>query len=208
MDRLALAISGLALLLVTWNTITLSSMQQQLDAMSARATERPSPPMAAERGPPDRSARPWERRTARSSAPRGELNRDEGEPIDLDAPEVREQIAEVVAAEQQRREEEAENRRSERFLESMSTRVDDFVAAEGLSDDVRSQVMGELRYRHEAFMATRQDVQEGALSWMEARGEFQQLRETSDAKLEELLGADLATRLDEALWGDRDHRRW
>ena len=55
-------------------------------------------------------------------------------------------------------------------------------------------------------MAARDDVRAGNLSWVDARREFQEIREASDAALVDLIGAEATEELTTRLFGDRTGR--
>ena len=75
-----------------------------------------------------------------------------------------------------------------------------------LDDETTAAVVDELEDRHAAWSATRDDVRAGDLSWIDARREFQAIREASDATLVDLIGAEATEELNTRLFGERPGR--
>lgn len=206
MERwLGVGFGALAVLLVGWNTYTLRSIDARIDALEEGPRAAPA---QAERGPTTRQALGLLRSTpaagavARATGDREPVT-ESGTPEELlEDPELQDRIVEMV---REREEEERQLRRDERtanFLESVNSEVEEFAATHDLDDQTTGKILAEVQLRHEAWETIRADQRSGNMSWFDARREFQDVRDDSDAALAELLGDDLATDLNTQLWGD------
>jgi hypothetical protein len=122
--------------------------------------------------------------------------------MDLENPDVQERIASIVEADQEERREADRDRRSEQFRESMNREIEAFVEENEFDDATRDDLLAQMEVRSDNWRAVRKDVQDGAISWFDARKEFQAVREESDAAMTEIIGEDMVEALNTRLWGD------
>ena len=210
--RIGPALGGVALLLVGWNTYTLTQLDGRLSVMELTTAPAPGGAVVAERGGEQSGSsamRPMRQRqeevTDLSSQAVADILEKQGlamDGLDFEDPDVRARIAQIVEEDQEARQAEESERRMEQYMDSVTREVQDFAAEEGLDGKTTEKLLEELRIRSENWNAVRKDVGEGKLSWFDARKEFQALREESDSVMNTLLGEEVFTVLDTRLWGD------
>lgn len=215
--RIGPALGGLALLLVAWNTYTLTHLEGRLNAMELSTG--PAAGASAQAMSTQEPGRMGGPRAMRQGGGEGQplsaeavadLLEKEGiavDAIDLEDPNVQGRIAQIVEADQEARQAEESERRMEQYMDSVTREVEDFAAEHGLDDATTDRVVDELRVRSENWGNVRREVSDGNMSWFDARKEFQAVREESDAVLNDLLGEEKFNALDTQLWGDRNWGR-
>ena len=207
--RIPAALAAFALLLVGWNTMTLSDINARLSVLESapKMASLPSvrgPAAASSRGGPmDYNSRMADQNDM--SAAVAQALEAEGitpEAIDLENPEVQERIASIVEADQEERRTADRERRSEQFRESMNREIQAFADENDFDESTKEQLFAEMEVRSDNWRAVRKEVQDGAISWFDARKEFQAVREESDAALGEIIGEDMVEALNTRLWGE------
>lgn len=221
-------LGSLVVVVLVWQSFTLSALNtrvQQLEAQTSSIAEAGSASQRPGRGLRNAGSRRRDGRgngeasplrDARDAPPRIEPSMreriaslppsEDPAALNLQDPQVREQVASLLEEVEEQRRTERDQERSARFKESMHQELSEFSEEVGLADGVRTQVQTELDRRSEAWNAVREDVRSGNMSWIDARREMEALREDSDATLTELLGEEDFQSLDERLWGDQSRR--
>ena len=85
----------------------------------------------------------------------------------------------------------------------MNREVDAFVDDHNLDSATKVKLVRDLEARAHAWTAVKNDVQDGVISWMDAKEEFRVLKDESEASLTDLLGAEKYEELRGRLWGNR-----
>ena len=196
MEKLSLALSALALVVLAWNTWTLSSLGERVEALESGGSK------ARTEAPRGFDPKPPMRLPSRAAAPPPAATR-VALPGGAPSPEARDELVQAVTEEQERREREQSEQRAQRFQEDLLAELDAFAAETALAADKKQAVADELTYRSEMFRTTREDVRAGSISWLEARKEFETLRTESDDRLRNILGDEAFEALDVRLWGER-----
>jgi len=113
-----------------------------------------------------------------------------------------------------RSEGDVENRRKERVdrrtakvRETMNVEIDAFARENDLDETVRDDVIDEILMLREGSVLIREDMRDGNLSSFEGRAELRAMREDSDARLDEILGPQLAQALRERFAEGMESRR-
>ena len=214
--RIGPALGSLALLLVSWNTYTLTQLDGRLNAMELSAPQAGAALQAMNAQGPgamEDSRRMGQVGAGGQGLPPEAIARlleKEGvavDAIDLDDANVRGQIAQIVEEDQEARQAEESERRMEQYIDSVTREVEDFASEHGLDAGTTERVVDELRVRSENWSAVRKEVSDGNMSWFDARKEFQAVREESDGVLTDLLGEEKFNALDTQLWGERNWGR-
>ena len=125
--------------------------------------------------------------------------------IDLENPEVREAIAQIVEEGEVHRK---TNRRKERvgmYLDSMTREIETFAEEFDLDPATRDKVIREVETRTQAYVAVKNDVKDGELSWFDAKEEFRAIRDEGETNLRGILGDDQFEELSGRLWGGGGH---
>ena len=177
------AVSALVLLMCGWNAFSIWRLNARITAFE-RALETARAARVAGEAPPVRVGK---------AAPAAAA------PIDVHDPEIQEQIALLVEANEHRKGVE----KKERLRESIRELVARYGEEEGLDSRTIDRVLDELDHRSAAFDLIREDVRTGALSGVDARHELDEIRAASDAELERILGKGRFEELTDRLWGDR-----
>ena len=160
-------LAAAALFVGLWNAVALRTLSARLDALSTvpASTEVSAVRAGGGRGgfgagfvmPDDEALR-----GAAESA---------GIPLqddDLDDPEVRQRLMDVIREEGERQ---GAERRAQ-MRDAMLDEAEAFAAEEGLDAATSEALMAEIERRFDAFVAVRQDVRDGAITWFEARREM------------------------------------
>ncbi len=210
--RIGPTLGGVALLLVGWNTYTLTQLEGRLNVMELTTAHAPGAAVVAARGGEPGVAsgmHPMRQRqeevTDLSSQAVADILEKQGfamDGLDFEDPGVRTRIAQIVEEDREARQAEESERRMEQYMDSVTREVQDFAAEEGLDAKTTEKLLEELRVRSESWGAVRKEVSDGNMSWFDARKEFQALREESDAVMSNMLGEEVFAALDTRLWGD------
>jgi hypothetical protein len=94
-----------------------------------------------------------------------------------------------------------------KFREAMTTEIDAFADEQGIDPVTSDEVLEELLLLREAGALIREDMREGRLTNFEGRTELHAMREDSDARVQEILGTELAEALMARLGEEREGRR-
>ena len=121
----------------------------------------------------------------------------------MENPEVREAIEQIVADGEERRKETKRKEQLDMYLDSMNREVDTFANEYNLDAQTKAKLLRDLEARAYAWTAIKNDVQDGAMSWMDAREEFRALREEGEESMTALLGQEQYEDLRTRLWGNR-----
>ena len=207
--RIPTAVAALALLLVGWNTATLSDINARLSVLESTPKMAGMPVARGSAGPAGRmGGGDYNSRMADQNAMSAavvEALEAEGinpQAMDLENPDVQERIASIVEADQEQRREADRERRSEQFRESMNREIEAFAEENDFDASTKEALFAEMEVRSDNWRAVRKDVQDGAISWFDARKEFQAVREESDAAMTEIIGEEMVEALNTRLWGD------
>ena len=207
--RIPTAVAAFALLLVGWNTMTLSDINARLSVLESTPQMASMPTARGTGGPPSRMGMGgYNSRMADQndmSAAVVEALEAEGinpKAMDLENPDVQERIASIVEADQEERREADRERRSEQFRESMNREIEAFAEENNFDESTKEALFAEMAVRSDNWRAVRQEVQDGAISWFDARKEFQAVREESDAAMTEIIGEEMVESLNTRLWGN------
>ncbi len=117
--------------------------------------------------------------------------------VDLQDPSVRQELEAFVAETRDRQDQARREERSKAMHTAMRAEATAFASERRLSPTQSQAVLDEVDAMHEAFSAIRTEIDRGDLTWMDARGEMQALREDSAARLTALLGAEVYAELEE-----------
>ncbi len=185
-----------------WNTMQLRTLGERLEALEACGSTRaeddlPATPRTAATG----TFRFREGAKAEPSAVTAEQLQ-----TLLQDPAVAEHLVKRIQEEEDKRETSEREERSALFLASVQEEVEVLAEEFELDEETNAAVVRELEDRHAAWSATRDDVRAGDLSWVDARREFQAIREASDDALVDLIGAEATEELNTRLFGERGGR--
>jgi hypothetical protein len=207
-NRILVAFGIILFGLVCLNTWNMNSLQTQLDSWEDRFEASPEG-VALQKSP--ESVRIATRRAASGSiaansvAARGSSgfasDKAMVDSIDLENPEVREKIAEIMEVEGEQRKAAKRKEQSEMYMDSMVREIDTFAQEYGLDARTKASVVREVEASSQAFNAVRNDVRDGKISWFDAKEEFGVIKEDTGANLRELLGDEQYDELKGRLWG-------
>lgn len=213
MQNRVLVSFGVVLLgLVLWNTWSLSSLNNRLSQWEGQSTASNA---VASDGNGKESVQVAGRsrlKGSASSARSDDLGTrqtasvpEAGGALDLENPEVREKIAEIMVAEETQRKEEKRTERAAMYMDSMVREIDTFASEFNLDSQTKARLIREVEVNGQAFSAVRNDVKDGKMSWFDAKEEFRAIKDEGAANLRDLLGDEQYDVLRVRLWGDRGH---
>ena len=205
LNRILLVVVGTLLLVVLWNTWTVRQLTAEVAALQQGAS------IPQELADSKASASGWEKReriamkqtgnsASRSQAMKGQVGDSVGA-IDLENPDVRDAITQLVQEDAEARKMEKREQGMAMYMESVNDEIEAFADEFSLDETTKGKVMREVERRSQAFAAVKNDVQDGQLSWFEARGEFRAIKEEGEANLRGLLGDEQYEELSGRLWG-------
>jgi hypothetical protein len=206
-SRVLIGFCGVVLVLVLWNTWSVSRLDARLSGWEQTATGPISSEWPVEQADPGGQLAPLVRgeKPERSLAMDLEANdpSTEAAALDLENPEVRDAIAKIVEDNAVQRKETKRKEQVDLYLESMAREVDSFAEEYDLDAQTKAQLMRELEARTYAWTAVKNDVQDGEFSWLDAKEEFRALKEEGETSLRGLLGDEKFEELSGRLWGHR-----
>ena len=202
LNRILLVVVGALLLTVLWNTWTV----QQLSAEVASLREGAVAQQAVKADGTQTASPRWQKTEQiamksdggpRTQAMKGQAS----EAIDLENPDVRDAITQLVQEDAEARKMEKREQGMAMYMESVNDEIEAFADEFNLDNSTKGRVMREVERRSQAFAAVKNDVQDGQLSWFEARGEFRAIKEEGESNLRGILGDEQYEELSGRLWG-------
>ena len=215
-NRILVAFGIILFGLVAFNTWNMRQLQTQLDGWEARfgtnlegvasvnGTE--SIRVAARMGKSSAAASSVTTQGL-AGAGKNSVGLDKIDGIDLENPEVRDKIAEIMEVEGEQRKEAKRKEQTEMYLESMVREIDAFAQEYNLDAQMKANVVREVEANSRAFSAVRKDVRDGKISWFDAREEYRIIKEDGAANLTDLLGEEQYEELKGRLWGSWGGRK-
>ena len=91
------------------------------------------------------------------------------------------------------------------YLDSMTREIETFAEEFDLDPATRDKVIREVETRTQAYVAVKNDVKDGELSWFDAKEEFRAIRDEGETNLRGILGDDQFEELSGRLWGGGGH---
>ena len=122
--------------------------------------------------------------------------------IDLTDPDIQQQIAQIAKKAEAKREQKGREERVAKYLDSMRREISVFSEEQELDEETESKVIKEVEDSTRAWVAVKNDVKKGEISWFEAKEEYQTIKEETGSVLKELLGEESYDVLKDRLWGD------
>ncbi|MCB9677271.1 MAG: hypothetical protein H6737_19285 [Alphaproteobacteria bacterium] len=107
---------------------------------------------------------------------------------------------------EERRESRLERRRA-KVREALTVEIDAFAADHDLGPELADEVLEEILFLREGSVLVRDDMRDGRMTSVEGRAELKAMRDDSDARLEEILGPELAGALLDRFADEREARR-
>ena len=202
LNRILLVVVGALLLAVLWNTWTVRQLSVEVASLREGAVAQ----QALEVDGTQTASPRWQKaeRIAMKSdgGPRTQVMKGQAaETIDLEDPDVREAITQLVQEDAEARKIEKREQGMAMYMESVNDEIEAFADEFNLDSSTKSRVMREVERRSQAFAAVKNDVQDGQLSWFEARGEFRAIKEEGEVNLRGILGDEQYEELSGRLWG-------
>jgi hypothetical protein len=208
MQRVAVALATLALVIGVWNAWSLHALSVQLGARPhgpAGVADGPlHPPEPVDNGdhplhPPepvddgDHPVHPGPGPAEDRPVHPPPTADDDGDPA------FQAKVADAVRAEQDKREDE----RRQRMDEQMQNDIEEFAADENLDDKTIDALEASFSARSAELRDIRSRVRDGALSWTDARTQMATVRDKGERETEALIGEDRAEKLLTKMFGDR-----
>ena len=197
----------------TWNTWTLHQVTKRLDKIEARETS--EAPISTSVSKNKRayknlvqrdtsSARQAQAYVSSSDKARVKKDTTSDNAIDLSDPSIREAIAKIAQDDVQKKEQQRRKSKMEAYKTSIQHELEKFSSEKGYDVDTTQKVEVILDESSSEWVAIRQQVREGEISWLDARTEFKAIGDDTESKVTEIISEEDYKELRSRLWGQWD----
>ncbi len=196
-------------ILGTWNSWTLYQVNQRLNVI-----EQMTPPpsngasnnttdatkFSSNQQTPNERLKEVQQVAQKKVSSTGNVN--EQPTLDLMDPEIQETIAKIAESNAQKKEEQRRKSKMEAYKTSLNYELEQFSSEKEYDADTVQNIEGILDDVTAEWRAVREQVQEGEISWIDARTEFSAIGEETKERVTEFISEDDYTELRSRLWGD------
>jgi len=198
--------------LVAWNSWTLHQVNKRLDRIESTEAAQSSP-KDSKLKENSRSSYKKQSRTNTSDSLQGrkykqssnkrqqQNNEGSQNSIDLSDPNIREAIAKIAQDDAQRKETQRRKSKMEAYKTSIQHELEKFSTEKGYDEDTTKKVEAILDERTNEWVAIRQQVREGEISWLDARTEFKAIGDETQSQVTEIISEEDYKELRSRLWG-------
>ena len=200
-------------ILGTWNTWTLYQVNQRLEVIEAMSTSEANNSSRLS----DKSnaitdyrrsdtnieiQRKRKYKSANKSDTTDPISASKPTAIDLSDPEIQKTIANIAESNAQKKERERRQSKMEAYKTSVKYELESFAEEKDYDPETVQSIASILDNSSDEWRAVREQVQEGEISWIDARTEFKAIGEETEQKVTEFISEEDYKELQGRLWGD------